>query len=29
VNGRVTQVLAWTVAALIAGLNGWFLVKMI
>jgi manganese transport protein len=29
VNGRGLQVMAWIVAALIAGLNGWFLVLML
>jgi manganese transport protein len=29
VNGRWLQGLAWTVSALIAGLNGWFLVMML
>jgi manganese transport protein len=28
VNGRGLQVLAWSVAILIAGLNGWFLILM-
>jgi len=29
VNGRLMQALAWLVAALIAGLNAWFLVLML
>jgi Mn2+/Fe2+ NRAMP family transporter len=29
VNGRWLQGLSWLVAALIAGLNGWFLVMML